>query len=110
MKPRFDELVDLDRVVHEPVRLGILTALSACTEADFTYLQRLLRLSGGNLSKHLTRLHESGLIEITKQFAGKMPQTRVRLTTEGRTALERHWWRLEQLREAGTEARPGSDE
>jgi DNA-binding MarR family transcriptional regulator len=100
MAPRFDDLVDLDRTVHEPVRLGILTALSACQSASFRFLQALLGLTQGNLGTHLHRLEEAGLIEVVKRFAGKTPETRVRLTDAGRAAIEQHWAKLQQLRQA----------
>ncbi|MGC9394340.1 MAG: transcriptional regulator [Anaerolineae bacterium] len=70
---------------------------SKCRSADFVSLQRLTGLTKGNLSTHLSRLEEAGLVEIEKQFIGKRPNTLVRLTQEGRTAIEQHWQRLEQL-------------
>ncbi len=97
VKP-FEELAGLDRLVHEPARLAVLTALSVANSADFTYLQRLTGLTKGNLSTHLSKLQEGGLIEIEKQFVGKVPNTVVRLTPKGRTAIERHWQQLESLR------------
>ncbi|HEY3056658.1 MAG TPA: transcriptional regulator, partial [Thermoanaerobaculia bacterium] len=60
----FERLAGLDRLVHEPARLSILTALSACKSADFLFLQRLTGLSKGNLSSHLSKLEEGGLVAI----------------------------------------------
>ncbi len=97
MTDAFEALADLDRVVHEPARLALLTALSACRSADFVSLQRLTGLTKGNLSTHLSKLEEAGLVEIEKQFIGKKPNTLVRLTPEGRTAIEQHWQALERL-------------
>ena len=93
------QIDDLDRVVHEPARLAILTVLSACREADFTFLLRVTGLTNGNLSTHLTRLETAGLVTIVKQFAGKRPQTLVSLTATGREQIKQHWRRLEKLRD-----------
>ncbi|MEJ5309015.1 MAG: transcriptional regulator [Anaerolineae bacterium] len=97
MTEAFAALVGLDKIVHEPARLALLTALSACRSADFVSLQRLTGLTKGNLSTHLTKLEEAGLVEIEKQFVGKKPNTLVRLTPEGRKAIEEHWQALERL-------------
>lgn len=99
MSAPFEEVAALDRLVHEPARLAILTALSACKGADFVYLQRLAGLSKGNLSSHLSKLEEAGLVSIEKGFVGKVPNTHVKITTAGRRSVERHWKRLEHLRE-----------
>jgi DNA-binding MarR family transcriptional regulator len=93
------QIDDLDRVVHEPARLAILTVLSACREADFTFLLRVTGLTNGNLSTHLTKLETAGLVTIVKQFAGKRPQTLVALTATGREQIKQHWRRLEKLRD-----------
>ena len=95
----FEELAELDRLIHEPARLSILTALSACRSADFLYLQRLTGLSKGNLSSHLSKLEEGGLVRVEKEFVGKIPVTRLALTRLGRVGIERHWQRLEALRQ-----------
>jgi DNA-binding MarR family transcriptional regulator len=94
----FEELALLDKLVHEPARLAILTALSACQSADFLYLQRLTGLSKGNLSSHLSKLEAAGLVQIDKQFVAKKPNTLVALTDKGRAAIERHWQQLDHLR------------
>jgi DNA-binding MarR family transcriptional regulator len=93
------QIDDLDRVVHEPARLAILTVLSACREADFTFLLRVTGLTNGNLSTHLTKLETAELVTIVKQFAGKRPQTLVSLTATGREQIKQHWRRLEKLRD-----------
>lgn len=93
----FEKLASLDKLIHEPGRLAITTALSACERADFLFLQRLTGLTKGNLSAHLSKLEAAGLVEITKQFTGKRPETWVQLTAPGREALEAHWQRLETL-------------
>jgi len=94
----------LDRLVHEPARLTILTALSACRRADFMYLLRITGLSRGNLSTHLTKLEDGGLVRVDKRFVDRRPNTSVALTTAGRDALERHWRQLDELRRVAREA------
>lgn len=94
----FEELAALDKLIHEPARLAILTALSACESADFLFLRRLTGLSKGNLSSHLSKLEEAKLVQIEKQFIGKKPNTQVALTENGRRAIDRHWQQLENLR------------
>ena len=90
-------LTDLDRLIHEPARLTILTALSACEVADFRFLQRLTGLTSGNLSSHLAKLEKARLIDLRKQFVRKRPNTQAMLTDKGRAAIERHWQQLENL-------------
>lgn len=82
------ELSALDRVIHEPARLMIMTVLYAVEEADFVYLQRECGLTQGNLSSHLTRLEEASYLTISKTFKGKCPLTLCRLTKKGRQAFE----------------------
>lgn len=94
----FEEIAALDRLIHEPARLAILTALSACHSADFLFLQRLTGLTKGNLSSHLSKLEEAGLVKIEKQFVGKLPNTQASLTPRGRSAIDHHWQQLEALR------------
>lgn len=94
----FEELAALNRLIHEPARLAILTALSACGSADFLFLQRLTGLTKGNLSAHLAKLAEAGVVEIEKGYIGKIPNTKVQLTDAGRWAVERHWQQLARLR------------
>lgn len=104
----FAELAALDKLIHEPARLAILTALSACRSADFLFLQRLTCLTKGNLSSHLSKLEEAGLIEVDKQFIEKKPNTAVALTARGRQAIEAHWQRLETLRRDAQRWHPDS--
>lgn len=100
MSSPFEEISNFDRLVHEPARLAILTALDACRHADFMYLQSLTGLAKGNLSQHLSKLEDAGLIALSRSFAGKLPKTVVRLTPTGKTAIRAHWRRLEQTRRA----------
>jgi DNA-binding MarR family transcriptional regulator len=99
----FEQLVAADKLVHEPARLTVLTALAACDSADFVFLQRLTGLQSGNLSQHLTKLEQAGFITLTKGFAGKYPQTTAQITDAGRTAIDEHWVRLEALKKAAAD-------
>jgi DNA-binding transcriptional ArsR family regulator len=94
----FSELASVDRLIHDPSRLAILSALLACAEADFQYLLTVTGLSKGNLSSHLSKLETGGLVEIFKGYEGKIPWTRARLTPHGRGQVEAHWQKLERLR------------
>ena len=98
----FEQLANLDRRVHDPARLSILTALSACERADFLFLQRITGLTKGNLSSHLSKLEETGLVETEKRFVNKKTQTLVRLTGEGREAIESYWKEIQELRKSAT--------
>jgi DNA-binding MarR family transcriptional regulator len=101
-----EDIDPLDRLVHEPARLVILTALASCASADFVFLQRLTRLTNGNLSAHLSKLNEAGLVGIKKRFIDKKPNTRVAITAKGRHAVDQHWARLEQLRAGARDLAP----
>jgi len=105
----FERLAALDRLVHEPARLSILTALSACRSANFLFLQRLTGLSKGNLSSHLSKLEEGGLVGIDKSFDGKIPKTTITLTPEGQEQLAHHWKDLERIRKEATKWKPEED-
>jgi len=98
MSAPFERLAGLDRLVHEPARLAILTVLSSCRSADFLFLQRLTGLSKGNLSSHLGKLEEAGLVAIEKDFVGKTPRTRISLTPQGKKQIEEHWRQLDEIR------------
>src|SRR5215469_3328354 len=83
----FKELATLDRIIHEPSRLMIMTLLYAVSEADFLYIQRECGLTQGNLSSHLGRLEEAGYVLIEKATKGNYPLTICSLTQRGRHAL-----------------------
>ena len=78
---------DLDETVHQRVRLGILSVLVEARRADFTYLRESLRLTDGNLSRHLQVLESAGYVDVEKTFEGRRPRTWVSVTKEGRRAL-----------------------
>lgn len=87
----------LDDVVHQRVRLGILSVLAQAGEADFTYLRDTLGVTDGNLGRHLEVLNEAGYVGINKTFERRRPRTWVSITREGRQALARHVRALRQL-------------
>lgn len=88
----------LDRLIHEPARLAIMTVLSAVKAADFVFLQRATGLTKGNLSSHLTKLEEAGLLKIEKRFVNKKPNTNVELTPVGKQRIMNHWSQLDRLK------------
>jgi DNA-binding transcriptional ArsR family regulator len=92
----FEDMAEIDRLVHDPSRLAISSALLSCESADFLFLQRLTGLSKGILSSHLSKLERGGLVEIEKT-SGRRPRTVVRLTDTGRTTVSEHWDRLARL-------------
>jgi DNA-binding transcriptional ArsR family regulator len=100
MPTPFEHLAAINRLVHEPARLAILTVLSACEKADFVFLLNVTGLTKGNLSSHLAKLEQGGLVEIQKEFEGKQPITYALLTPEGRAGLEEHWNRLDAIRQS----------
>ena len=82
------DLSALDRTIHEPARLAILSILYAVDKADFLYLLKETGLTKGNLSAHLSRLEKAEYIEIEKGYVGKLPQTICRMTVSGRKAFD----------------------
>jgi DNA-binding MarR family transcriptional regulator len=94
--PELREELSLDRLIHEPGRLAILTVLSSVKSADFVFLQRATGLTKGNLSSHLAKLEAAELVTIEKRFIRRKPNTNVALTTLGRERIARHWAQLER--------------
>ena len=90
-------LPELDRLLHERVRLGIASALAANESLSFNELKSLLATTDGNLSVHARKLEEAGYVACTKSFAGRLPKTEYRLTAAGRRAFERYLGHLEAL-------------
>jgi DNA-binding MarR family transcriptional regulator len=87
----------LDRVIHERVRLGIVSALAGAPSMTFVELKAALGLTDGNLSVHARRLEEAGYVQCTKGFDGRVPKTSFRLTAKGRAALARYLDHMEAL-------------
>jgi DNA-binding MarR family transcriptional regulator len=92
-----------DRLVHERLRLGMLSALAVNESLTFGELKKLLDTSDGNLSVHARKLEEAGYVECTKSFQGRIPRTDYRLTAAGRRALDRYLDHMEALIQATRE-------
>jgi DNA-binding MarR family transcriptional regulator len=93
--------MEFDKVIHEPARLRIMMILAGVEQADFNFLLTTLRLTRGNLSRHVEKLESAGYLKVTKSFNGKMPNTRYRLTQEGSKALAQYWENLDAVRRSG---------
>ncbi|HEY6391460.1 MAG TPA: transcriptional regulator [Bryobacteraceae bacterium] len=92
-----NSLPDLDRLIHERMRLGIVSALAANQSLTFNELKKLLETTDGNLSVHARKLEEANYVACTKSFEGRMPKTEYRLTEAGRRALEKYLNHMEAL-------------
>ena len=93
----YSKLTNFDRVLHSPARLTIVAILSAVEEADFVYLLNESGLTKGNLSTHLTKLEQTGYIDIEKTYRGKIPLTLCRLTKNGRIAFKHYRKQLKRF-------------
>jgi DNA-binding MarR family transcriptional regulator len=89
--------VELDRLIHERMRLGIVSALAANDTLTFNDLKRLLDATDGNVSIHARKLEDAGYIACHKGFEGRVPRTEYRLTAAGRRALEKYLDHMEAL-------------
>ena len=89
--------LDLDRLIHERLRLGIVSALAVNERLTFNDLKRLLRTTDGNLSVHARKLEEAEYIVVEKTFQGRLPRTEYRLTASGRRAFEKYLAHMEAL-------------
>ncbi len=91
-------LLDLDRLIHEPARLAILTVLSSCQSADFVFLHKVTGLSKGNLSVQISRLEEAELVTVEKAIENRKTHTTVSLAKSGRSAMDRYWKTIDKIR------------
>ena len=96
--------LDLDRLIHERMRLGIVSALAVNDHLSFNDLKKLLKTTDGNLSVHARKLEEAGYIACEKYFEGRLPKTDYRLTPPGRRALERYLDHMEAIIHATRES------
>ncbi len=87
----------LDRLIHERMRLGIVSALAVNSALSFNELKKLLRTTDGNLSVHARKLEDAQYIACTKSFDGRLPKTEFRLTAQGRRAFENYLSHMEAL-------------
>jgi DNA-binding MarR family transcriptional regulator len=97
-----DELMApaLDKIIHERIRLGIVSALAVNERLTFNELKQLLQTSDGNVSVHARKLEDAGYLSCTKSFDGRVPRTDYKLTAAGRKALERYLSHMEALIQA----------
>ncbi len=88
---------NIDRVIHEPVRLAILKILTSAKEVDFNFLLTTLGVTKGNLATHIKSLETADFIEVKKEFRGKIPHTSYRITRTGRRRFQKYWENLKAL-------------
>ena len=96
-KPNPAPAAELDRLIHDRVRLGILSALATDASLSFSELKKVLKATDGNLSVHARKLEDAGYIECSKGYEGRTPRTDYRLTREGRKALEQYVAHMEAI-------------
>jgi DNA-binding MarR family transcriptional regulator len=89
--------MDLDRVIHERLRLGILSALAVNHSLSFNELKQILKTTDGNLSVHARKLEDAEYVSCEKSFEGRVPRTEYKITSAGRRALERYLDSMEQV-------------
>ena len=89
---------EIDRVIHEPVRLRIMSVLTGVDRVDFTFMLTTLGLSKGNLSSHIDRLERAKYVKVHKSFVGKTTLTEYSLTKKGQKALADYWSALDHIR------------
>lgn len=96
-KNNIESILSLDKIIHEPARLAILTALMEIESSDFKFLLNVTGLTKGNISSHLEKLSQAGLITIEKKFIKKMPNTLISLTSEGKESIKHYWETIKNL-------------
>ncbi|MBL8166868.1 MAG: transcriptional regulator [Acidobacteria bacterium] len=98
-----ERVPELDNLIHERIRLGIVSALAANESLTFSELKELLKTTDGNISVHARKLEEAAYVTCTKSFAGRIPKTEYCLTAKGRQALEEYLNHMEALIRAARE-------
>ena len=93
--------MEIDKIIHEPVRLRIMMILSGIEQADFNFLLNTLNLTRGNLSRHIEKLEGADYVEVIKSFKGKLPHTSYKITQSGSNALTEYWDNLDAVRQLG---------
>ena len=91
------DLKNINRLIHEPTRLMIVTQLYVIESADFLFLQNQLKMTPGNLSSHLSKLEDAGYVEIVKEFVERKPHTALKLTEKGREEFKEYRQNLKQV-------------
>lgn len=95
--PAIERSHELERLIHEPVRLALVSALAANESLTFSQLKALLEITDGNLSVHARKLEDADYVSCKKGFSGRMPQSVYRLTTKGRAAFEKYVDHMESI-------------
>jgi DNA-binding transcriptional ArsR family regulator len=95
--PELSALADVDRLIHEPARLAILSLLYVIDSADFIFLMNQTGLTWGNLSAHISKLEDAGYLAVEKTFKGKRPNTTLWLTSQGRDAFRIYATKMKQV-------------
>ena len=90
-------IMDIDRIIHAPARLLVLSLLFVVESGDYVFLMRQTGLTWGNLSTHMSKLEKAGYIEIVKEFVDRKPHTMAKLTPDGRTAFRDYRQRMKQV-------------
>jgi len=93
--------MEIDKVIHEPARLRIMMILSGVEKVDFNFLVTTLKLTRGNLSRHVEKLETAGYLKVEKSFKGKVPNTSYKITQKGSDALSEYWKNLDAVRKLG---------
>lgn len=101
--------LNLDKLIHERLRLGIVSALAVNDKLSFNQLKTLLRTTDGNLSVHARKLEDAGYLHCTKTFEGRMPRSEYALTRAGRVALDRYVGHMEAIIKAARSGTPDAD-
>ncbi len=96
-KDELHPLADLDRTIHSPARLMVMTYLYVVDKVDYVYLTHLTGLTWGNLATHVNKLEESGYVEIEKTFMDKKPYSVIKLTGEGRKAFKNYKQKMQSV-------------
>ena len=94
---QLDQLLGLDKVIHERVRLGIMSALSASKTLTFNDIKQILKTTDGNLGMHLRMLEKHGYVEVEKKFIGRKPQTSYQISKKGKEAFRNYICIMEKL-------------
>jgi DNA-binding MarR family transcriptional regulator len=96
-QPLLSSLMDIDKTIHEPARLAVMSLLYVVDSADFIFLLNQANLTWGNLSAHISKLEEAGFIEVNKTFKGKRPNTLIELSPLGRKAFKDYCQKMRDL-------------
>ena len=106
----FEEIANLNKLIHEPARLAILTALSVCESSDFIFLRRLTGLSNGNLSIQISKLEEAGLVDVHKKIVNKRSNTKIRISECGMKTIQNYWEQIDSIKTNAEIWKPDSTE